>query len=189
MKGSGLMMTSFSYYYRKSSLIPQVLLGLLFNAFIIFWMRAAVVITDRGVEVGGSFGERFANMRMMFTVIPVFMLAVGIYITLSPLIKILLPSAVIAGDEQGLTVRGAWLKKHHFTWSELSYIRYEQRTNLYRNQHSGSMRSYLQELLMIKPQTGRTVSVGLHQLDGTVDDIVADIRKVAPNLEIKGFEG
>lgn len=124
------MMTSFSYYYRKSSLIPQVLLGLVFNAFIIFWMKAAWAITGKNDRLGEQLAERFANMQIMFTLIPIFMLAVGIYMTLSPLIKILLPSAVIAGDDQGLTVRGAWLKKHHFTWSELSYIRYEQRTNL-----------------------------------------------------------
>lgn len=182
------MMTSFSYYYRKSSLLPQILFGFVFIAFILFWMRGARVMMG-GVPQSAHHGsDIFSNLQMMFTIVPLFMLAVGFYMTLLPLFKMLLPGPVIAGDDQVLIIRGSWMRKYQFSWSELSYIRYEQRTNIYRNQHSGSMRSYLQELLVIKPQTGRSVSVGLHQLDGTIDDILADIRTVAPNLEIKGFD-
>lgn len=181
-------MTSFNYYYRKRSLMPQVLFGFVFIAIILFWMRGAWVMMGGTFQTSNQAPEIFSQIRTMFTIVPLVMLAVGLYITLSSLVKILSPSAVISGDDQGLTIRGSWLKTYRFSWSELSYVRYEQRSHSYYSQNSMSSRSYLQELLLIKPQVGRTVSVGIHQLDGAIDDIVADIRQVAPNLEIKGFE-
>ena len=166
-------MYSFRYYYRKRSLISTFIFGLVFLGFVIFWMRGAWLFM-------GNFPQTGTDDRGVISYI-------GLYTTLPTLYKILSPSAVIAGDDQGLSIRGSWFQTHHYAWSDLDYVRYEQRTRFYHNQNNLSSGSYTVEWLMVKPKMGRTVSVDITHLDGTVDDILSDVRKLAPNLDIKDF--
>ena len=181
------MIHSFRYYYRKRSLISTLLFGLVFLGFVIFWMRGAWLFMGNFPQTGTDDRGVFSYIGSMFTIVPLFMLGVGLYMTLPTLFKILSPAAVIAGDDQGLSIRGSWFQTHRFAWSDLDYVRYEQRTRFYQNRNNLSSGSYTVEYLMVKPKMGRTVSVDITHLDGTVDDILSDMRKLAPNLDIKDF--
>lgn len=182
------MMSNFHYRYRKSAFLWRFIFGLVYVGFILFWMRMAWSMMGNFSHIGNDTSTGiFTPMRGMFTIIPLILLAVGLYITFTSLFKVLSTSAVIAGDDQGLTIKGTWFKKYHFAWSDLEYVRYEQQTRFYQNTNNMATGSYLQEYLMVKPKVGRTVSVNISQLDGAVDDILSDIRRIAPILEIKGF--
>ena len=180
-------MYSFRYYYRKRSLISTFIFGLVFLGFVIFWMRGAWLFMGNFPQTGTDDRGVISYIENMFTIVPLFMLGGRLYMTRPTLYKILSPAAVIAGDDQGLSIRGSWFQTHHYAWSDLDYVRYEQRTRFYHNQHILSSGTYRVEWLMVKSKMGRTVSVDITHLDGTVDDILSDVRKLAPNLDIKDF--
>ncbi|MEX2803701.1 hypothetical protein AB3329_01105 [Streptococcus sp. H31] len=185
-------MTEFYYRYRRTAFIWPFVFGLFFFGFILFWMKAAFFIIIGGFSSLSAIpdGSPFAAIGSVFIFVPLILIAAGLWIVIPAFIKLFFPIKVIFGDEQGLTVRGPWLRSYHLSWGEIDYLRYEQRLRYHRS--SNRMRTDLEtstsEILLIKPLQGKTVQVNITYLDGRIDDIVADIRRYLPNVKITGLE-
>ncbi|AND78716.1 hypothetical protein [Streptococcus pantholopis] len=183
-------MPDFRYRYRKTAMIWQAVIGFFFLGFVLFWLRAAPFILDSMTTIPGrSDSSLFATVGLNIFVLMT-MIAAGLCLVISALLKLFIPIKVISGDEQGLTVRGPWLRSYHLSWGEIDYLRYEQRLIYHRP--SKKLRTNFEtstsEILLIKPLQGKTVQVNITHLDGRIDDIVADIRSYLPNVKIIGLE-
>ena len=183
-------MTEFRYRYRKTALLWQIVLGFFFLGFVLFCLRTASFILGDTANISGhSDSSPFAIAGFMFTFVFMIMIAAGLWLIIPTLIKILVPLNIIAGDEQGLSVRGPWLKNYYFSWSDIDYLRYEKRLSYYRSSNSRhTVLETMNEILLIKPLQSKSVRINVTYLDGSIDDIVADIRRYLPNIKVNGLD-
>ncbi len=181
----------FKYYYRKGPFIGQSIVAVIILGFIFFWMRTAFTILSFGREIESTTGQHlhpFWTIRILFTIVPIIMIIIGLIILGQSLVKLISTKPVVAGDGQGLQVTGKWFKTHRFMWDEIDYLRYE-----HRMRHSGyyvNNQSYFRQTqwLIVKPKDGRSAEVDITHIDGNIDDVVSDIKKLAPHILIKGLE-
>ncbi|MGT2785174.1 hypothetical protein [Streptococcus merionis] len=178
---------SFEYYYRKGQFIFQALIGLFLLGFIASWSFGAFTIIQGMSRFPRPSGANpFFFIQAIFFIVPILMTIIGLSTFGQALLKIFYRKPVVAGDAQGLKLLGRWLKSYHLLWGDIDYVRHEYRTSHVRYNHS-SNHFRQSHWLIVKPKEGRAIEIDIANIDGTIDDIVADIKKMAPHVVVKGM--
>ena len=172
----------FDYRYRKGRYLGRLLFGLLILIFIIFWSLGTLGLLTSFDHRNSHFP--LTGIRLLFILVPLIFLVLSLYIMLTALVR-LLPLSIISARDNDLILRTGYFKTIRLAWSEIESVRYDSVTRLsYNSDYRGS---YRYEYLYIKPLNGRTISLEISDLNGTIDDILSDFKKLAPHLEIRGF--
>ncbi|MBP2622790.1 hypothetical protein [Streptococcus oricebi] len=177
------MDTLFDYRYRKKNFISRLFLATFILAFTIVWSLAA----SQFFPVFGASDSHFSFSlgKMLFVFVPSCFFILSLYMLITALIR-LLPLSIIKGNQEGLMVRPGYFKSYFLSWSEIESLRYESGTYTTYDSDYGR-RDSRYDYLYIKPVDKRTLRVTISDLNGTIDDLVSDFKKINPNLTIKGI--
>ena len=173
----------FSYGYRKGKALFELVFASIFCSFLVFWLSTAFSIFSFSTEHFGKGVSDFPPVFSIMSVIPLLMFIFGLWIWLTSLGKLLLPLALVEGDDQYLYLRPALWQKVALAWDSVESLRYEQSFSSYSQQS----RVYSHFYVYIKAQGHKTVKLNIGDMDGEVDDLVADLKASQPNIAIRGL--
>ena len=111
------------------------------------------------------------------------MLIFVIWFLLRSLGRLLLPWNLVEGDEHYLYLRPSPWRKIVLAWDSIESLRYEQSFSSYSQQ----LQVYSHFYVYIKAQGHKTVKPNVGDMDGEVDDLVADLKAFQPNIAIRGL--
>ena len=160
----------FAFRYRRGLYLTIVILASVFLASgIIFGALACLLLfsIDKAMPGAGirSFSLPFILAFFMAAVVEIFAIVHAGR-------KLSKKCFVLAGTEWGLTVRGAFLKKHSFAWNQLESVFYRPAWG----KTSDGQASFRHH--------GKSVRVDVTFLDGRIEDVFACLSRCKPDLTI-----
>ena len=160
----------FSFRYRRGLYLTIVILASVFLVSgIIFGALASLLLfsIDKAMPGAGirSFSLPFILAFFMAAVVEIFAIVHAGR-------KLSKKCFVLAGTEWGLTVRGAFLKKHSFAWNQLESVFYRPAWG----KTSDGQASFRHH--------GKSVRVDVTFLDGRIEDVFACLSRCKPDLTI-----
>ena len=160
----------FAFRYRRGLYLTIVILASVFLASgIIFGALASLLLfsIDKAMPGAGirSFSLPFILAFFMAAVVEIFAIVHAGR-------KLSKKCFVLAGTEWGLTVRGAFLKKHSFAWNQLESVFYRPAWG----KTSDGQASFRHH--------GKSVRVDVTFLDGRIEDVFACLSRCKPDLTI-----
>lgn len=175
----------FAFRYRRGLYLTIVILASVFLVSgIIFGVLACLLLfsIDKAMPGSGIFSFGLPSFLT-------FLLAslLEIFIIIHAGRKLSKKCFVLAGTEWGLTVRGAFLKKHSFAWNQLESVLYRPawgRTSDGQPSFRLGVRRYRRDYLYVKPYHGKSVRVDVTFLDGRIEDVFDCLSRCKPDLSI-----
>lgn len=167
-----------SYRCRKRKVLLELIFSVVFLFFLGYWLKMTASLFGAWKdEIPIKFSISF------FSIIPFVVLIFVIWFLLRSLGWLLLPWNLVEEDKHYLYLRPSPWRKIVLAWDSVERFRYEQSFSSYSQQS----RVYSRFYVYIKAQGHKTVKFNIGDMDGEIDDLVAELKAFQPNIAIRGL--